>query len=605
MLLGCALLLAAWLLSSSTALAQRPVLAQGLAGGLAEPHRSPVDLWLTPDEEYLVTANQTSDSLSLVRVQDGQVVVEVPCGRKPAAVVVTSDGKRVLATTQHAGELVVFGLQGEHLTKQGSVRLGFSPVGVAVDKAGKKAYVALEADGSVAVVDLETLAEEARIPVGPWPRYLALAPAEDRLAVALNGERTVAVVDLKSRKLLYRESFDGINAGHLQVSADGKNVYLGHMIYRHNPITVRNIQLGWVLASRISRVRMDGPTRREAISLDPRGEAIADPHGLALTADEQWLVVAAAGSQELLVYRLPTLPFVAVGGPGDHIEPQLANDSNRFYRIPLRGRPMGLRISRDLKRVFVANYLLDAIQVVDLSSRRVVERWPLGSPDELSEVRQGEMIFYDGKRSLDQWYSCHTCHYEGGTNAVTMDTWNDGSPRTFKTVLNLYHISKTGPWTWHGWQQDLAASMKKSMQDTMFGPRPRPGDTEALIAFLDSMEPLPNPYRLSDGSLTPSAARGKLVFEGKKGNCISCHQGPYFTDHEIHDVGTNGENDVYKGYSTPSLLGAHRRVRYLHHGRAESLRDVLTGEHNPAQVAGEGTLTDAELQDLIEYVKSL
>ena len=46
------------------------------------------------------------------------------------------------------------------------------------------------------------------------------------------------------------------------------------MVYRNNPITAGNIRLGWVLASRIARVRLDGPARREAMSLDPQGKAI-------------------------------------------------------------------------------------------------------------------------------------------------------------------------------------------------------------------------------------------------------------------------------------------------------------------------------------------
>ena len=95
------------------------------------------------------------------------------------------------------------------------------------------------------------------------------------------------------------------------------------------------------------------------------------------------------------------------------------------------------------------------MQVVDLAERKVVRTIPLGGPAEPSLARRGEAIFYDARRSLDQWYSCHTCHYEGGTNSVTTDTTNDGTPFTFKTVLPLHHLHETGPWTWHGWQTDL------------------------------------------------------------------------------------------------------------------------------------------------------
>jgi len=84
---------------------------------------------------------------------------------------------------------------------------------------------------------------------------------------------------------------------------------------------------------------------------------------------------AASGSHELLVYRLPGLPFQDYGGPGDHIDPKLLADADRFYRIPLGGRPRTVRIGPDGKLVYVANYLLNAIQVVDPKSGPSSERF--------------------------------------------------------------------------------------------------------------------------------------------------------------------------------------------------------------------------------------
>ena len=42
---------------------------------------------------------------------------------------------------------------------------------------------------------------------------------------------------------------------------------------------------------------------------------------------------------------------------------------------------------------------------------------------------------------------------------MTMDTNNDGSYGTFKTVPALYNVTRTAPWTWHGWQTDLGAAV--------------------------------------------------------------------------------------------------------------------------------------------------
>lgn len=570
-----------------------------------EIDRSPVDLVLTPDGKWLLTANQTSSTVSLVNIKSGKVVAEVACGKRPSGLALTPDGRRVLVTGTYGGDVTIFALKENNLEKMGSVYLGFEPRGVVVSPDGKLAYVALETGNAVAVVDLQALKDVDRIGVGRWPRYLALTPDGKRLAVSVSGDGGVAVVDTVAKKRLFLNDFAGINVGHMQTSADGKFVYAPWMVYRLNPITTNNIRIGWVLASRIARVRLDEKVRREALELDKRGEAIADPHGLALSPDEKTIVVSASGSHELLVFRAAGLPWKARGGR-DHIPPELLRDDNRFYRIHVGGRPMIVRFGRDNHTVYVANYLLNAVQVIDLKNRKVAQTISLGGPKEPSLVRKGEAIFYDGQRSLDQWYSCHTCHYEGHTNSVAMDTRNDGRFGNYKTVLSLRNVTHTGPWTWHGWQKDLNAAMRRSLRDTMLTQmRTTDGDVQAMVAFLKTLKSPPSPFLNRDGSLTAAAQRGKRVFASTKAGCSRCHRGPYFTDGRIHDVGTGEDSDYYKGYNTPSLLGVHSKVLLLHDGRAPSMEEALRGAHNPQRVTGEGELTAQEMRDLIAYLKSL
>lgn len=569
-----------------------------------ETDRSPVDLVVGPADAWLVTVNQTSDSVSLVRTSDSRVIDEVTVGHHPIGIALAPDGKTLLVTGHYSGDLTLLEVAGDKLKRIGHIDVGFQPHGIAVRADGKTAYVACTANAQVAVIDLESQRVVDRIEVGRWPRHLALSPDGSRLAVGTSGDRGVTIVDTQARKALYQEQFVGLNIGHMQASSDGQYVWFPWMVYRNNPITVANIRLGWVLASRIARVRLDGPARREAMSLDPQGKAIADLEGLALTSDESRLVVSASGTHELLVYRTEGLPLKDYGG-SDHIDPELLKDTDRFYRIELGGRPMGLKIGRDDRTVYVANYLGNCVQVIDLEARKVARMIPLGGSNDPSLARRGEAIFYDARRSLDQWYSCHTCHYEGGTNSVPTDTLNDGSPFTLKTVLPLYHLHETGPWTWHGWQTDLTAAMKKSLQDTMLGPSPTDDDAAALLAYLTAMEPPPNPFREKDGSLSPAAERGKLIFNSEKAGCITCHNGPYCTDGQVHDIGLGSPRDRYKGFNTPSLRGVYQKVKLLHDGRSESLEEVLAGPHSPEKVSGSSPLSKDELTDLIQYLMTL
>ena len=96
-----------------------------------------------------------------------------------------------------------------------------------------------------------------------------------------------------------------------------------------------------------------------------------------------------------------------------------------------------------------------------------------------------------------------------------------------------------------------------------------------------------------------------MVFKSEKAGCSTCHQGPEFTDNQLHDVGLGSPKDVYPSYNTPSLRNVSRKVRLLHHGRAQSISEVISDLHAPQNVTGLGELSAEEKADLIEYVKSL
>ncbi len=579
-----------------------------LTGGQSEPpprelpHPSPVDLWLDAAGSRATVACYHTGSVALVDLNSGRVLDSRRAGRRTAAVWMNPQGTLVLATGMHSGTLHRFQVEQDRLVPEGTLFLGFGPRGLAVDPDRQLAYVALETGSAVAVVDLKNWRLVRRVPVGAWPRWLALSGDCHTLAVGCSGSRRVVVLDVPQGKERFSVLFEGINCGMMQVDARGHYVYAPWMVYRHNPITPANIRQGWVLASRLGRIDLRRKTRRQVLSLDERGRAVADPHGVALDPRERWIVCTSSGTGELLVFRNRNLPFGRFSGQGDHIDPALARDRERFYRLPLGGRPLAVRFLPSGAQVVVANYLRDALQVVDLEERKVVREIALGGPSQPGPIRRGEAIFYDARRSLDQWYSCHSCHYEGGVNAVTMDTRNDGTNRTFKTVLPLFHLERTPPWTWHGWQKDLRAAMHKSLTDTMQGPRPRAQDVEDLLAYLRWITPPPNPYRQA-ASADAAVQRGRKLFYGKAG-CAQCHAGDDFTDGEVHDVGTGSPKDAYSGYNTPSLRNVYYRARLMHHGRARSLLQVLTEYHRPEETGGEA-LSPQEVADLIAFLRTL
>ena len=166
-------------------------------------------------------------------------------------------------------------------------------------------------------------------------------------------------------------------------------------------------------------------------------------------------------------------------------------------------------------------------------------------------------------------------------------------------------MTKTGPWTWHGWQAEIDDAMIESFTKSMQGSSPSDEDVKAIVAYLGTLDFPPNPNRTAEGGLSEAAKRGEAVYQSSKAACATCHGGPELTDGKIHDVGLGERGEVYKGYNPPSLRGLYDKDPYLHDGRAADLRETMTRWHNPEQVTGLGGLNQNELEDLLEYLKTL
>lgn len=581
------------------------VCAAAVASPVTAAFRSPVDV-VTLAAGLVATANAASGSVSLVDVAGRRVIAEAPVGRRPAALAARGP-TQLLVTTLEAGDLVLLDADASGLREAGRLRLGYEPHGLVVTPDGGTAYVVLSATGEIAVVDLETLQQTGSIPVGRLPRQLALSPDAATLAVTCSGSAELVLVDRATATVRSRQRFKGLNLGQPAFTADGAEILFPWTYDGGSHPSPGNIRLGWVTGSRLGRLTIaEGEETLAGLTLDVAGRAVGDVSGLVVVDDGGTVLVTAGGTHELLRFTTGDLPWTQISGT-EVMDRGLAADESRFRRLVVGGRPLGIAVAGGT--AVVANALRDEVQCVDLASFTLSAAIPLAAGEEHTAeellVRSGEEIFFDAGRSLDQWYSCHTCHFEGGGNTVTMDTLNDGSTGSYKTVLPLWRLAETGPWTWHGWQEDLRASLHKSLVETMRGPEPSAADVVALEAYLARLEPPPSPFREPDGGLSPAAERGRALFASSRANCLACHTGDRFTSPEVFDVGLIRPADRYPGFSPPTLQAAFRKTLFLHNGRARSLRDVLTGLHAPDKVSGTPPLSDAEIDDLVAYLMSL
>ena len=142
----------------------------------------------------------------------------------------------------------------------------------------------------------------------------------------------------------------------------------------------------------------------------------------------------------------------------------------------------------------------------------------------------------------------------------------------------------------------------------------RSKELDALAVYCNSFEFTLSPHIPAPGKLSEAAERGKRLFFSKEVGCVACHSGPYYTDsslqkpYKLHDVGTGNDDPSEKigpQYDTPSLLGVYRTAPYLHHGKAGTLRDLLTTFNKQDKHGKTSHLKPAEIDDLVDFLKSL
>jgi cytochrome c peroxidase len=164
-------------------------------------------------------------------------------------------------------------------------------------------------------------------------------------------------------------------------------------------------------------------------------------------------------------------------------------------------------------------------------------------------------------------------------------------------------VARTGPWTWHGWQKALGAAVEKSYLQTMFGPKPSAEEVRAVVAFLGTLDHPPNPHRLADNQLSPTAKRGEAIFLGAA-KCARCHAPPEYTSEHNYDVKLEADGSPHHRWNPPSLRGLWQRGPYLHDGRAATLEELLQDAHAPEKLGG-SALTSEQRRDLIAFLQSL
>jgi YVTN family beta-propeller protein len=595
--------------------------AVAFAGAVAAPawagtSNSLMDV--SPDGGRVLVANPDNNSVTLIDARARSPLREIPVGEKPEGVSWIGSGPLAAVAVYREDCLAVVDTeQGQLIHK---LKVASEPYGVVVNRSGSRAWVTHEYPGTVSEVDLAAYRVAREIPVGPFVRGIALSPDEKRLYVSEYYTAVLDAVDLESGRVVDRwkgHTTDNL-CRHVEVHPRRPKAYLSHI---RSMVEVADGSGSIFPHLSVCDLAPPGDgKRRKSMAMDTYNNVhvVTNSWEAAISPDGRRLYTVYAGTNDMNVSAVVDDDYKEIERVG--------------YAVPVGKNPRAVRVSPDGETVYVYNALDFAVGVYDaaLKKQAVVT---VCAPPKTSEWVRGKILFNTALPPLTsrRWIACSSCHPDGHADGRV---WQN--PEGLRKTTALFGLAHTHPLHWSADRdevQDFEYTIRGRLMQgrgLLNGPmKPKPGfepveleetlagrsaDLDALAVYCNSFEFRLSPHIPAPGKLSAAAQRGKDLFHSAEVGCAKCHGGPYYTDSRLekpfnlHDVGTGTDDPSEKmgpKYDTPTLLGVYRTAPYLHHGKAATLRDVLTACNRDNRHGKTSHLKPAEIDDLVEFLKSL
>lgn len=513
------------------------------------------------------------------------------------------DGRLFVLKGGLAGYLAV--VNPENMRQTALVEVGHTPMSVAIS--GGNIFVINRFSNDITVVDIDsfeyvqTIELSGREPMSAQlvGNYLFIGnnlPEGSSMAsvvsAKINVVDTAAMTEINVLPLVN----GSLSAKGMVASPDGSTIYVTHLVNRY-AFPRSQTDRGWQNTNAMSIIDVASQLIVATVLLDQTDLGAPNPWGIDITADGRYLVVAIAGTHDVIVIDVEGLNQKlddVRSGTGlvpslDVVVDYIPFLDGARERISLPGNgPRPVVVNGE--NVYIGQYFTGNIAVLNLESRGI-STIELGDQPEFGTVRRGQILFHDGELIHQSWFSCISCH--PGVRADGMN-WDNVGERRLGIVVNtqsLLYSYRTPPARATGTAAWAGAITHGSF--TLRGLTPE--ELEDVDNFIRAELPVPSPRLNRDGTLTEAAIRGRDLFEL---SCIACHSGPNFTDLRIMDVGTLLPSQwEYQPMVVPTLVEIWRSAPWFNHGSVYDMRDVV--RHFAPE------LSESEVADLAEYVLSI
>lgn len=594
----------------------------------AEPvYKNPLNLALTPDGRELWITCEASACVVVVDTASRKRLLEIPVGGQPHDVAFTPDGRRAFVSNRLDDNVSVIDVATHKAV--GTFEVGDEPHGVLVEQSGRHVFVLNTSIDNISVIDVATLQEVKRLSASRSPWSLSESPDGSQIIVthALSrfvGDRAPAmseltVIDPRSATVQDRVTVPAANL--MQgVAWDPTGEYaLFPLLRTKNLVPMTRINHGWTISNGLGIYWRDGTV--DQVLLDENHLCFPDPNDVVITPDGRYALVTSSSSDRVAVVDLEKLiALIQSATPHERgrVIPNHTGKPTEYIvkHISVGNVPRGIALSKDGATAYVACMLDDSISVIDVPALAVKASIDLGGAKESTQRRRGEKLFHSANIAFRRQFSCSSCHPDGHIDNIVYDIEDDGIGMGPIDNRTLRGVNDMAPYKWIGINPSLKRQCGPRLAVFITRIQPfTPAQLEDLHYYLCSIPRPPNRYRKLGEDLTEAQRRGKAVFERTHKNdgtlippenrCNTCHPPPLYTDGKVHFVGTKFPYDRDGKFDAPHLLNIYDSAPYLHNGIAPTLEEIWT-VYNPYDTHGvTNDMTKDQLNDLVEYLKTL
>lgn len=153
----------------------------------------PREIALTPDGQFLVSANAASNTASFVDPSSGVVLARIQTGMEPAALLLDRQGRRAYVFDRRSSEITVLDLGNRSVAA--TIRTDAEPIRGQINRAGTRLYVIHAGSAYLNVYSLPDLSLASRLFVGLGVSAIKVDPRTDLLYLGRRDEARIQIYD--------------------------------------------------------------------------------------------------------------------------------------------------------------------------------------------------------------------------------------------------------------------------------------------------------------------------------------------------------------------------------------------------------------------------